>query len=219
MSPGAAPPHPPAQPLVVRGAEETTPPPLSLGLFVGLVLGSGCRSSRPLLTGTGRVPKLHQGDAGTEPEPALRVWHQCLQPHLCQLQCESPAAGMGLEGVNRDRSSEEESIPLWGFPAPQEGDATIQTLRSGMAPPGHTDSPVLPSADGHSGARWGQYQRHGAVSLRPQARQCGTVHRSVLSQWGPPVGHCSSRCSLCAVSIHIPMLVSPVQGGCSSQPQ
>ncbi|XP_068517479.1 semaphorin-6B isoform X2 [Anas acuta] len=34
----------------------------------------------------GRVPKLHQGAAGAEREPALRVRHQRLQPRLRQLQ-------------------------------------------------------------------------------------------------------------------------------------
>lgn len=57
----------------------------------------------------------------------------------------------------------------------------------GWGPPGPPHArvcphvPLSPSLDGHAGARRGQHQRHGPVSLRPQARQRGPVHRSVVA--------------------------------------
>lgn len=49
MSPGAAPPHPPAQPLVVRGAEETTPPPFPWGCLWGWCWGVDAEAHGPFL--------------------------------------------------------------------------------------------------------------------------------------------------------------------------
>lgn len=51
---------------------------------------------------------------------------------------------------------------------------------------GTADSPMSPAIDGHAGAHRGQHQRHGPVSLRPQARQRGPLHRSVVAACGVP---------------------------------
>ncbi|KAM9174367.1 semaphorin-6B isoform 2-T2 [Mergus octosetaceus] len=53
----------------------------------------------------GRVPKLHQGAAGAEREPALRVRHQRLQPRLRQLQ-------HGHAGAHRGQHQRHGTVPL-----------------------------------------------------------------------------------------------------------